>query len=414
MDVKSFHRIGITEKLAAAFVAFCVYVFILLMFAGKFSTVKSFAFYLPLGFWILWAFYRQELGFNWKEPVFICLNVLSLSGMLSCFANMDYISAIIMFKKSYLKLIALYAVISTIFFDIDRLKRLTNIMAYVGVLYLISAFIYILKSLIELGSIDYMAVRYYATILLYFIPFIFYKYVNAEDVRKRYWLIASTLSVLALFIISVRGSLLGLAGVAAVWMWFMKDSFSIRRTIIVRIVPVFISLVIIVFLVFPSQYHLVKGHLFAMIQISLRLEVWSNFLLMSKERLIIGRGLDDDAMVHDYNEYFYSINKRYPSVTEPLDPTSPHNQFIKILYQQGIVGFLSYLALIFLIIYRVGARIGRFNTKRYSTIGITLVSALVGEFVIRTLFEDRSLLHFGVLTAMAGAYIALIKENVSS
>jgi O-antigen ligase len=140
---------------------------------------------------------------------------------------------------------------------------------------------------------------------------------------------------------------------------------------------------------------------------SLRFEAWEMFLRMSREKFIFGHGLDDAVMSEHYRVFYKSLRGVYP--LEGEQPTTPHNQFIKILYQQGIIGFIAYLLMFSILIYRVVERFYTIGSIKFSFIGIAIVSAVIGEYVIRCMSEDRSLIPLGILIGMAGAFLR--KEN---
>jgi len=113
-------------------------------------------------------------------------------------------------------------------------------------------------------------------------------------------------------------------------------------------------------------------------------------------------------MMDQFREEFKRVRGEYPA--EGIQPTTPHNQFIKILYQQGIVGLMLYCALFIVLIHRT---VKTFRMHREGSplfIGIAVLSAILGEYVIRCLTEDRSLIPLGFLLGMAGAYLNPMKE----
>jgi len=385
-----------------------IYVFLLLMFGGKFGTFRELGLYLPSFLWLLQGIIRKKFGVAWREPLLIVILGLSLSAVLSTLLSTPPFHALFLLKREYLKIILLYCVISATFAHREKLKQLAFFIALVGILYLSVGLFRIVGDLLKWGSINYGETRYYATVFLFFLPFFLLQNISAEGLKRVLWTLPLMGSMAGILLIGVRGSWLALFGILCIWIYFLKEKSGAVFVVLKRGVPVILVAMVIVFILFPGQLKMIKEHTVQKVQMSLRFETWNIFLVMAKDRFLIGHGIDDGAMMDQFREEFKRVRGEYPA--EGIQPTTPHNQFIKILYQQGIVGLMLYCALFIVLIHRT---VKTFRMHREGSplfVGIAVLSAILGEYVIRCLTEDRSLIPLGFLLGMAGAYLNPMKE----
>ncbi|HWR89590.1 MAG TPA: O-antigen ligase family protein [Dissulfurispiraceae bacterium] len=378
------------------------YVFTLLMFAGAFGTIREAGLYLPPVLWLIRCGLRRTIDLNWREPLFVCLIALSVSGLLSSFLAHGVWQALFLFKREYLKMILLYCVISTVFTPVRRLESLCRFLAFAGLPYLLYAAYTLTVNLVQTGTTVYLETRYFATIIIFFLPFFLLQGTTAPMGRWMVWKIPVVVSFIELIVIGVRGSWLAAATILAIWRLSWKNPrhrWSGRRAII-AVVVVLLG-VIVVFLLFPSQFQLIREHTFAVIQMSLRLEGWEVFVAMALDQPLFGHGLDDTSMSARFKEVYREMKG---TEVPPLVPTTPHSQFLKIFYQQGLSGLLLYLSLILLFVWRLISTAAR---RTGASLGIVaaLIAGCLGEYALHCLIEDRSLIPLGVLLGMAGAFI---------
>ena len=403
MTVRAGDNIYWTETVFPLIMEYGTYLFAVLMFAGKFGTFREIGLYLPAFLWLLQGILKKKIDLEWREPLFIALIVFVLSAVVSSLLSPSPWHSFHFLKKEHLKVILLYIVISTTFASPANLKRLALFLAVTGVVYLIAGYTRIASDLLRAGAIHYDDTRYYATIFLFFLPFVILRTLDGSRLRRALWTIPLLATVAGILIIGVRGSWLGVFGIACIWIFFRRGKTGNISTILKIGTPVIIAVVLAVFLLFPGQYNIIKEHTLQKVQMSLRLETWNTFLLMSRERFLAGHGLDDSAMSEEYRESYKSLKGVYP--VEGHNPTTPHNQFIKILYQQGVAGLLLYAALLVILFWRTTKIFLRNRERDCAFVGIAVIAAVLGEYVIRCLTEDRSLVPLSLLLGIAGAYL---------
>ncbi len=390
----------IEDKVFPEVMQWGMYVFVVLMYAGKFGTFKALAFYIPASVWFIRWIIKKETGVRLYDPVLVCLLLFTLSAVVSSLLNANHASSLVVVKKNYIKVVLLYCIIVAAFSDTDRLKRLALVMAWTAVAYIIAAFYELAVDLITDGRIAYLDIRYFATIIVYFFPFALMKYIESQGHRRILWIMPVIASVIALIIISVRASWLGIAVVFGIWMYFLRGVFFKRVNLILTSAAV-LCIVTAALLIFPSQYRLIKGHTLETVQMSQRFAQWQVFLSMSGQRLLYGHGLNQDDATEHYRQSFNHLYGRFPTKDER---TTAHNQFLTILYQHGIVGLVIYTFTIGMVLMQLYRRIISDGAGIDSYVGIAVFSAIIAEYGLRTLFEDRNIIPLGVLAGMAGAF----------
>jgi O-antigen ligase len=330
------------------------------------------------------------------------------SAVVSSLLSPSPVQSFHFFKREHIKIILLYIVVSSTFATPEKLRKFACFLAVAGGVYLIVGLYRIAGYMVKSGSINYDETRYYATIFLFFLPFLLLRNHEAGKTGRIFWKIPLVGSIAGIFILGVRASWIGLAAVLAAWVYFLRD--RTRKTLIYTgagAVAVVLG-VATIFFFFPGQYEFVKERMGQKVPVSFRLETWQRFAALSQERILFGHGLDDTGMTERYRAAYRADHGTYP----PEDkPTSPHNQFIKIFYQQGVPGLLLFVALLAAFFWRTTTVFLDNRERGYALVGIAVMAAVLGEYVIRCLTEDRSLVPLSLLLGMAGAYLRLGEED---
>ncbi len=373
-----------------------IYVFIFLMFAGKLGTLREAAFYIPLAAWLSRAIATNRIGFNWRDPLFLSMLFLSLSGLLSSFVNDFSLQGLFIFKKVYLKPFFLCCVLAATFRRPESARRCGAFFALAGIVYTFVAFFEMGRDLYSLGKINYDVIRNFSTVLLFFLPFTLWQVFLEENNRRALWQLAVAGEISAILLVGVRGGWLALLTVLFLWGLALRKRSRGFYSTIKKATPFVLLLAILAFFVFPANYYFLKKHTFQKIQISLRFEAWKNFIRLSMNDILFGHGLDDNVMSENYRNSFRQVHGEFPP---PEKPTSPHNQFIKFLYQQGALGLLVYLMLSVLLIRNL-LQVNVLLGSDYSFMLLAALSAAIGEYLVRCFFEDRSLIPLGILVGL--------------
>lgn len=140
-----------------------------------------------------------------------------------------------------------------------------------------------------------------------------------------------------------------------------------------------------------------------------RISWWWSSLDMFRERPILGHGLSTYKDI--YNQY-RRLDYRVPGdIQDTITPESAHMEFFNVLATQGVVGLISYLAILVFFFWQMGRFIWRKTGKksqRYLALGI--MTAV-------TSYLSQVLMSFGVVSTMAFLYLfigiglALVNAN---
>jgi O-antigen ligase len=100
-----------------------------------------------------------------------------------------------------------------------------------------------------------------------------------------------------------------------------------------------------------------------------RIRIWREVISVIPERLFLGKGAD--SMVYERFEHFSTY---YPALNKTLTTSIDvaHNEYLNVLYHQGLLGLCSYLAILFLTFTKF--------TKNPSALGVAAVAYSVQAF----------------------------------
>jgi O-antigen ligase len=373
-----------------------LYIYILLMFGGHLGSLREAGFYISSGIWFAGFALTMRPGFNWKDPLYLLLSGLCLSGLLSALANYPLPEALLSFKRTYLKVFLLASASIYVFSSEERQKRGILILGIGGILYLLYAIYQTGSDLVSQGTINYGEDRYFATVLLFFLPFGLLLAYQRTGLQRKLWYLVSMAMTVGIISVGVRGGWIALAFVLAFWVILVvKSPSGVGRSVAILISSTLVILILIGFL-FPKHFKTMKAHTLQKVQLSLRFEAWSGYLALSRKNIFTGHGISEDRMRDDYRRHYESVNGTPPG---PYIPDTPHNQYIKILYQQGLPGLGLYIAIILGLMLRIIKR--RLNegppTREGRLLFYGASLAFLGEYLIRCFLEDRSLLPFALL-----------------
>ena len=399
-------NISLKDKALPLMMEYGIYAFAFLMFAGRLGTVREIGLYAPPSIWLINCTLEKRFDIELKSPLFVLLVLLSISALISTIGSTNLLDALHLVKGEYLKMILLFIAIPAAFPTNERLGRFARFLSLSGIAYLFFGAYRISGDLIKTGVIQYMKTRDYATIIMFFLPFIIFRSIESRGFKRALWIALVLAGIAEIIVIGVRGSWIALFVVLCVWAYFIMRAYAKQLFSAIKVLSTLLlaitSVAVIFFIAFPAQYNFIKKHTSQKIQLSLRFETWKGFLAMSKDSLLLGRGIDDNAMKERYKKFYESTHGNPP---EDI-PITPHNQFIKILYQQGILGLGLYALLLTILVFVIWKRFPALMLKNNGAmLGIAITTSVIGEYIIRCMSEDRSLIPLGVLIGMAGAFL---------
>jgi O-antigen ligase len=141
-----------------------------------------------------------------------------------------------------------------------------------------------------------------------------------------------------------------------------------------------------------------------------RIDAQKSFVEVAMDNAIIGVGIGNkstDGVIREYGFRIKTFERE-----DGILLAGPHNTFIKILYQTGIVPLLAYVFIIGLIVYRT-FRVKRYALEYRGKLAFALMTVYLDHFVLRASVEDLKLEKFILIVFMSIAlyHTTLKKDN---
>ncbi|RMG05869.1 MAG: O-antigen ligase domain-containing protein, partial [Nitrospirae bacterium] len=290
-------------------------------------------------------------------------------------------------------------------------KRGLLVLGLGGVLYLLYAIYLVGSDLITRGHMDYGRDRYFATVLLFFLPFSLLNAKIAQGKLSRYlWMALSVMISSMIIIVGVRGGWIALSFVLILWYLLTRRERSVNKKGVVFSLLATLVILLATVSLFPDYFREMKGHTLQKIQLSLRFEAWQGYLDLSLQSPVLGHGLSEEEMKKDYRSHYTKIKGHPPG---PYKPLTPHNQYLQLFYRQGVIGVGLYMLILALVVKELLK--GNLRPHTPPTFNLLFFYAsslsLLGEYLIRCMLEDRSLIPFSFLL---GLVLSSEKEETPS
>ena len=92
-------------------------------------------------------------------------------------------------------------------------------------------------------------------------------------------------------------------------------------------------------------------------------------------------------------------------------PLNTHNNYLRILLRQGVLGFVLYLMLLAQYVRLIIHAVRKQDFFADKAMGICILCPFVGEYIVHGLVEDLKVLPLALLLGLAIAYTRLTNEN---
>lgn len=335
--------------------------------------------------------------FKYEKYVFISYSIFILTSIYSVFSAKNVTESLVVLSH--------YITIYLIFFiTISLSKKINNFKAYIFTLLYLFLFIEIIFIItpiikdIEVNSLVMRSNRYVGLMsninitafsLLYKVPVIFYFLEKSKNNFKLilhfFVFLIVTFSIL---ILGSRASFLGLAFIFLFRIIFYILNYKKRFKKLILGLIITITLATLLNLKFTSSSNFLDRAATISIvnndsSINQRINYYKSSIEIFKENPFFGIGLG--------NWKFESINKNRFNITGYIIPFVAHNDFLQILNENGLFGFLSY-GLIFLFVAYIILK----NTKHplYIYIGLFFGVYFIDSMLNFPLVRPVSQLHF--------------------
>lgn len=225
----------------------------------------------------------------------------------------------------------------------------------------------------------------YSSFILLCLPFVFYLFMHAKKVYKYFWIAWILILICSILFTQTKSVLLGLF--VALFIAISYSIFNIKQGNKIKLISfigayivTFTSIIVFIYL-YPEYFTLIVNN----DTIRERILLWENTWNMIKEHFPLGVGLGN------WQVYFpkYGLTKFLVTNYHISDGYTtfqrPHNDFLWILSEAGLFGFLSYLAFISYSIYKgflgLKAQTNNKDTMVFSAFLITSLAFIVVSLV---------------------------------
>jgi O-antigen ligase len=364
-----------------------IYLYIILMFLTKGEGIRNILIFGNFGLWLLTIKHRKNL-YILKEPVSIlCWLFLGVT-LFSVIFSIDPLYSLWELRGSPLKLALLFPVISTVMADEKRLNKVVYFCFFTNILIVLigyySYFFYDIPMLKPYTSLMHTGhaganrfARYFNTLL----PFSFIiLFLWKKPALKSLFIFSLLIFIISLVLSGSRGGYISFLSIVSIWTIYISKTrgYNLKKVIACLVI---IILVIGSLSWFYSPYIRWKISKSSedLFTFSLRTEVWGAAICAIKERPLVGWGYGN-GIFHKDEPYMNTPYKEAP-------PKGTHNMFLRILFHQGIIGFIPYVSLLLLTVAVFWKEAFR-STGIKSYILIACVSVFVGNYMLNALLEN--------------------------
>jgi O-antigen ligase len=357
---------------------------------------------LLFGSFFLWLFTIKERNLSLlKDKVSILFFLFVLSMFISSLFSYNPSYSFLSLREEALKMMMVYPVTATVLDKKEKFKILqvlsvftSFIIASIG---FYSYFTYDLPMVKPHTEILHAWHNKFAFYLNIYHPFVIGYLFSLKNKRLKLIVVSSLiLTIFALFMSTSRGGYLGLLTIVFIWLLYFRKGKKMGLKSVIFVILIFFLIFSLVYNLSPfvkSRIQSIQKDIFTM---NNRVIAWKTGIEAALNRPIVGWGIGGDLFKE---ERIYKLLGLKPP------PIGPHNLYVRIFFHQGFLGLVIFL---FLIFYSIRIFLKEKNNK--STIKgdilISTIAAIIGNYIIHCMFEDRSLIPLTIILGIgiAGKY----------
>jgi O-antigen ligase len=367
---------------------------------------------LLFGSFFLWLITIKERNLSFlKDRISILFLSFIGSMILSAFFSFNTSYSILALREEALKMLLIYPMIVTVLNKTNRLKILLILATFtsltIALIGFYSYFFYKLPMVKPNTEILHAWHNKFAFYLNIYHPFILgYLFLSKTNGLKGIIILVLMITITALFMSTSRGGYLGLITIILIWLFYLKKNGSLEFKKIFLIIFVLTCIFVLTFNFSPYVKDRIKDIQSDIFTMNNRTIAWKTAFAAALNRPIFGWGIGGDLFKE--KEIYRSINSASP-------PIGPHNLFIRITFHQGFLGLGLFLILVFYTIKNFFKTIDYKNSIE-NYILISTVAAIIGNYLIHCMLEDRSLVTFAIFVGigMAAKYLSETKTYENS
>lgn len=390
-----------------------IYLYIILMFLTKGEGIRNILIFGNFGIWLLTLKHRKNL-YLLKEPVSVLFWLFLGVTFFSVIFSIDRVYSLLELKGEPLKSALLFPVISTVFVNEERLKKMVNVI-FLALIFIVSIGYYsyffhnisVMKPDIAIMHTGFTGYNRFAVFLNSLLPFAFiFLLLPKKTIVKVFLGLLLLISVIALILTSSRMGLISFFCIVFLWSLYFSKT---RNYSFIKIMSVFTTAILITVTIlwfsFPDVRNRVRPTSEQLRTFNLRTQAWEPAIHAILQRPIFGWGYGKRIFFQDV-PFQNTQYKKAPAIY----PKNLHNTFIKILFHQGIIGLIPYLFLILFSIKYLWKRAFRHKGIR-SFVLIASVSVLFGNYIVHSMTEEvPNLLYLSFILGL-GVAVNSIDEN---
>lgn len=383
--------------------------------------------FLVLVLWLVMLFRKKVLNIqNNAVFYFLLIFVLFIAySILSVLISNNHSDAIFAFSKYVLFFLFIVSFLyfenpENLFRTVARSSVVLTLIMLAPAYYQLFGMIKEKELIIPLSTYNITSVfphrNLFSEMLLLALPFSVYSFFNDKSYWKNAGMISFNLSLFMLIVLSNRASWLGLiaTGFTVLTILLIRKQLvnsNKSRTIFI-IYSVAIALVSYVFLSAFSDTASLKSHTLYTLNYSQgstkdRLELWSRTVKMIAEKPVFGGGLGSWKI--DILKYG---NKGLVSENNTTFYQRPHNDFLWIAVEQGLIGFILYISLFALLLVSLLKTLLRKDSELNTSQLLVILSVTLGYGIISIFsFPMERISHTILLFTSWGLFLGMMKTK---
>ncbi len=389
-------------------IEYAIYAYIFIMFLSKGEGIRNILIFGSFALWCLTLRHRNNLHLL-KSPLAKLCYIFVGSTFVSVIFSIDPLYSFSEFKEEPIKLAILFSMITTVMSDEKRLLRTVYMCFFASVLVVsLGYYSYILYDLPNLKPetpLMYSHYNRYAGYINTLMPIAFILFAIWKRIDfKIIFTVIFTLEVLSLILSTSRGGYIAFFGISFTWSYFISRARGYPFSKVIAGIAIIVIIAgALSYLFFPNvKEGITRSESGDLYTLNERTGLWDAAITSIKNRPVFGFGYGSSIFFRD-EPFLETPYKKAP-------PKGTHNEFIKIMFHQGIVGLLPYVLLIvsaIVIFWKEALRSS--GIKRY--ILIACASVFVGNYVLHALFESMFKFHHIAFVLGLGMAAKGLNEN---
>ncbi len=372
-----------------------MYLFAIVLFIGAAGTFKFIGIYLPALFLLIRVLVKGTVYKFWKSPIFFFLILFAFSGIISVFVSRDPWQSLIFFEKYHLRSILIYLVVVTVFQNKFAFRKLLRLLALTSIIYIVWSYYEYFFEIVRFGSIGRVTTLNAAWPLLYMFAFMIMEFFLAKTPKtKIFWVVTSYLAIVSLIISGQRAAVLGALTIGFIWVLF--SSWKVKMIFMLTMISCIVTIVML-FNYFPAMQPIINDYVVRGVSSDGRSDLLTLYWNIFNENFWLGVGLDNNTISAIYME-----SERTGLLTHFM---MPHNYFLTTAVRQGTFGLISFIMLIVVAITSLVSKVFRKKNDAYKTIGIALLSCVIGMYVVYAAFTEIVLMPLIFVLSLSAVYI---------